>query len=351
MSIRRAAVLAVGWYLVVPAHPFIAQPPTESEWSLYHIYDSAEDCELARQSASSGLLQDAPPDFLERFGNSFMQIFDQARCVASADSEGAVADGGGIGIDGGNGMGSGYGNEIGKGFGGFIGELRRNGLDVVLVIDGAGSMKPVIDNVKAKMEPLVQAVHRLVPVARIGIVVFGGKGEPVQYQPLTLSAQTLDTFLNIIQRRGGREWEEDTYGGCQTAINKMDWKPKARKVIVLVGESPPPKEDFAPLLTMIRQFKLNNGTFSTVDVAAEEHRGESDRKEPPKSSPSAKFFRQTQAAYKVLATAGGGSMKSLANDVHIDFQLLILIFGEQWQSQVYAFGDGLNNNPSSSPGQ
>jgi hypothetical protein len=276
-----------------------------------------------------------------------MQIFDQARCVASTDFEGAVADGSGIDIDGANGMGSGNGNGIGEGFGGFIGELRRKGLDVVLVIDGTGAMKPIIDDVKAKIEPLGQAVHRLVPIARIGIVVFGGKGEAMQFQPLTLSPQKLDTFLNIIQRMGGRESEEDTYGACQTAINKMDWKPSAKKVIVLVGDSPPPKDDFAPLLTMVRQFRSNNGTFSTVDVAAEEQDGEVDHEERPKSL--REFLRQTQAAYKVLATAGGGSMKSLTKDTHIDLQLLILIFGEQWQSQVSAFGHGLNN-PSLNPG-
>jgi von Willebrand factor type A domain len=292
MNLRHAAALAVGWCLLVPAHPLFAQPPPE-----------------------------------------------------------AVADCGGINNDAGNGMGGCYENRngIGDGFGEFIGELRRKGLDVALVIDGTGAMEPIIDDVKAKMEPLVQAVHRLVPIARIGIVVFAGKGEAMQFQPLTLSPQKLDTFLNIIQRMGGRESEEDTYGACQTAINKMDWKPYAKKVIVLVGDSPPPKDDFAPLLTMIRRFKSNNGTFSAVDVAAEEQDGEVDHKERSKSLPSREFFRQTQAAYKVLATAGGGSMKSLTKDTHIDLQLLFLIFGEQWQSQVSAFGRGLNN-PSLNPG-
>ena len=183
-----------------------------------------------------------------------------------------------------------------KGSVGTLAKLRRNGLDVALVIKGTGAMKPIIDDVKAKIEPLAQAVHRLVPIARIGIVVFGGKGEAMQFQPLTLSPQKLDTFLNIIQRMGGRESEEDTYGACQTAINKMDWKPYARKVIVLVGDSPPPKDDFAPLLTMIRQFKSNNGTFSTVDVAAEEQDGEVDHEERPEKLTLARVL---------LADAGG----------------------------------------------
>jgi len=267
--------------------------------------------------------------------------------------------GGGIGIDGemGPGLvdpyGRGYGHGIGEGFGGFIGGLRRKGLDVVLVIDGAGSMKLIIDDVKARMEPLVQAIHRLVPIARIGIVVFGGKGGPMKIQPLTLSPQELATFLNSIQGIGGGEWKPDTFGACQTAINKMDWKPYAKKVIVLVGDSAPPKEDFAPLLTMIRQFKSNNGTFNTVDVAEEEHERFEHRfrrdEEPPKISPLPEFYRQTQAAYGVLATAGGGSMKSLTKDVHVNQLLLILAFGDEWQPQVAQFGRGLSNSPSPGP--
>ena len=75
-----------------------------------------------------------------------------------------VSGGEGIGIGRGGGMGSGYGQGVGSGFGGFIGGLRKSGLDVVLVIDGTGSMKLIIDQVKDKMKQLVLALHRMVPV-------------------------------------------------------------------------------------------------------------------------------------------------------------------------------------------
>src|SRR5258708_6545690 len=66
---------------------------------------------------------------------------DTSQAVGLANDYVRAAGGGGIGIGRGGGMGSGYGHGIGSGFGGFIGELRRKGLDVVLVIDGTGSMK------------------------------------------------------------------------------------------------------------------------------------------------------------------------------------------------------------------
>jgi von Willebrand factor type A domain len=277
------------------------------------------------------------------------QAVDTSQAVGLANDYVRAAGGGGIGIGRGGGMGSGYGHGIGSGFGGFIGELRRKGLDVVLVIDGTGSMKLIIDDVKAKMVQLVQAIHRLVPIARVGIVVFGGKGEKMEIQPLTLSPQKLKDFLDHITAKGGGEWEEDTFGACSYAVNRMDWKPYAKKVIVLVGDSPPHKDDFGPLIAMIHKFKGENGTFNTVDVAAEEHeRFEREfwlkvhREEPPKISPLPEFYQQTRAAYKVLANAGGGSMKSLTHDTHINQQVLILAFGDQWQSQVAAFGRGIS---------
>ena len=263
-----------------------------------------------------------------------------------------AAGGSGIGIGRGGGMGSGYGRGIGAGFGGFIGELRRKGLDVVLVIDGTGSMKLIMADVKDKMAQLVHAIHRLVPIARVGIVVFGGVGEKVNVQPLTINPQTLITFLNNVQAHGGGEWKENTYGAVATAIQHMDWKPYAKKVIVLVGDSPPHNNEFQPLLTMIKQFHDSmNGTFNTVDVAQEEHeRFEREfwlkvhHQLPPKISPLPEFYQQTRAAYQVLARAGGGAMRSLTHNVHINQQVLILAFGEQWKAQVAAFGRGITSS-------
>jgi hypothetical protein len=176
--------------------------------------------------------------------------------------------------------------------------------------------------------------------------VFGGKGEPVDMQPLTLSTARLQTFLGTIQARGGGEWEENTLGAVQAAITKMDWKPYARKVIVLIGDSPPEKDDFAPLIALIRNFKSNNGTLSAVDVQDEEHeRYERElfikvhRVEPTAKDigPLPPFAKQAQAAYKVLAVAGGGSMRSLSHDADVNHQVMILVFGDRWQDEVSRF--------------
>jgi hypothetical protein len=138
------------------------------------------------------------------------------------------------------------------------------------------------------------------------------------------------------------------YGGVKYAVDKMDWKPYAKKVIVLVGDSPPHSDKFGALVALIKKFHAENGTFNTVDVTAEEHeRFEREfwlkvhREEPPKVSPLPAFDKQTQAAFQVLADAGGGEMRSLFHNQQINQQVLILAFGRQWERQVGAFGRGI----------
>jgi len=56
-----------------------------SKWSIYHCYNTLDECRQVRSNITSGLLQDSPPDFLQRFGNNFKSAFARAKCVASDD--------------------------------------------------------------------------------------------------------------------------------------------------------------------------------------------------------------------------------------------------------------------------
>ena len=259
---------------------------------------------------------------------------------------------GGIGTGAGNGMGSGYGPGIGTGFGGFIGELRRKGLDIVLVVDDTGTMDLIINDVRDRMNELVTAIHRLVPIARVGVVVFGGRNERMDVEPLTISSHRLETFLSGVAAKGHGS-QGDVYSACVTAVNQMNWKPYAKKVIVLVGDSPPHFEDYGPLLSLIAKFRAEDGTFNTIDVSAEEHeryerefwlKTHSGRPPGESISPLAEFYQDTRETYKMLAAAGGGGMRPLTQNVHINEQVLILALGAQWQGNLVAFGRQITEN-------
>jgi von Willebrand factor type A domain len=259
-----------------------------------------------------------------------------------------ISGGSGIGAGRGGGIGTGYGQGVGKSFGGFIGGLRKSGLDVVLVIDGTGSMKLIINDVKTRMKALVLAIHRLVPTARMGIVVFGGRGEPIQTQPLTVSPERLIAFLNSINAHDGGEWQEDTLGAVRTAVDRMDWRQPAHKVVVLVGDTPPFGEDMEPVMQEVRKFHEENGAFNTVDVTVDEHQrfleewARSHDGVMPADTSMPPFYRETQHAYNEIATAGGGSWHGLTKNQQISQQVLILAFGTKWQTEVSAFGRGIS---------
>ena len=242
---------------------------------------------------------------------------------------------------------------IGTGFGGFIGELRRKGLDIVLVIDDTGTMDLIINDVRDRMDELVMAIHRLVPIARVGIV---GLRRP---QPThgNRTADHLEPSAGDLSEQRGRQRKSgsqgDVYAACVTAVNQMNWKPYAKKVIVLVGDSPPRFEDYGPLLSLITRFRAQDGTFNTIDVSAEEHeryerefwlKTHSGRPPGESISPLAEFYQDTRETYKMLAAAGGGGMRPLTQNVHINEQVLILALGAQWQGNLAAFGRQITEN-------
>jgi hypothetical protein len=188
----------------------------------------------------------------------------------------------------------------------------------------------------------------------MAVVVYGGRGEAIQVQPLTLSPDTLLYFLNNIQAQNGGAWQEDTLGAVRTAVDRLAWRPQAKKVIILVGDSPPFSDDMEPTLEEVRKLQAENGIFNTVDVTVEEHErfvqemAREIGQDAPKNSPMPAFYFETQHAYQDMAAAGGGQWRSLTKDQQINQQVLMLAFGSQWQTEVAAFGRGLSSSRSQS---
>jgi hypothetical protein len=164
---------------------------------------------------------------------------------------------------------------------------------------------------------------------------------------LTISPDVLINFLENIRAQNGGAWQEDTLGAVRTAVDRFSWRPMAKKVIILVGDTPPFDEDKEPTLNEIRKLRAENGIFNTVDVTVEEHERflqEYYREiglPPPKDNRTPNFYLETRRAYQDLAAAGGGQWRSLTKDQQINQQVLILAFGSQWQTEVAAFGRGL----------
>jgi von Willebrand factor type A domain-containing protein len=240
-------------------------------------------------------------------------------------------------------FGSGAVGGLGGGFGDYVGGLRKVGLDVALVIDTTDSMQFVIDDVKAKLSQLVSAIQRMVPTSRIGIVVYRDKGDDyvVKWTDLSFRTDKLQDFLSHINADGGGDWEEAVKEALDAAVHELKWRKDSKKIIILVGGSPPHPWDVDAVHDIVRDFHKQGGYISTIDVTKKQH-DEFDRqlwrslhgKEPYKPSPMPDFYAQVSKSFGEIAKDGGGELISLDADRALIRSVLELTFGSRWKVEM-----------------
>lgn len=240
-------------------------------------------------------------------------------------------------------LGSGAVGGLGGSFGDYVGGLRKIGLDLVLVIDTTRSMQFVLDEVKRRLTNLVTAIQRMVPTSRVGIVVYRDQGDEyvVKWSDLSFHTNKLRTFLSDITASGGGDWEEAVYDALDTAVNELTWRKKSRKIIVLVGGSPPHPEDLAATRELVAAFRKEGGYLSTIDVTDRLHiqfnkalwrslHGD----EPFVQGEKPDFYKQVTDTYGELAEEGGGELVQLADEKKLIRDVLVLTFGSRWKIEM-----------------
>lgn len=240
---------------------------------------------------------------------------------------------------------------LGGSFGDYVGGLRKVGLDLVLVIDTTESMQFVIDEVKQHAAALVKAIQRMVPTSRIGIVVYRDQGDEyvVKWSDLSFKTDKLTSFISTITASGGGDWEEAVLEGVDAAIKELNWRKKSKKIIILIGGSPPHPEDVQPLEALVGQFRRDGGTMSTIDVTDHLHlsfnralwkslHGNKPFEAPPKPA----FYQQVTAVYGDLAKDGGGDLVQLDDDKKLIRDVMILTFGSRWKVEMAKHLDELS---------
>lgn len=292
-----------------------------------------------------------------------VQFARPARPIGSGMDLGArfAATGAGVGGLGIGGGGGGGGWSLGTAFGKYVGSLRKVGLDVALVVDSTGSMQNVIDEMKRRLDDLVATMQRLVPTARIGAVAFRDRDDDrvataprqsedflVRWSDLTFNGKKVRTFLDGIVAEGGGDWEEAVKDGVETAIRQLKWRADAKKVIIVVGSSPPHPQDVPALKHLVETWRAQGGVLSTIDVSQllhEEHERKLHRwlygEELQTVSPLPDFYQQVRDTFGDLAHEGGGEMVSLDQTAALARHLLALTFGPQWQKDVARIARGL----------
>lgn len=235
----------------------------------------------------------------------------------------------------GTGVGNGLSNST-QGFEAYVQGLRETGLDVVFVMDTTGSMDWVLNEARAHMIDIVDAVRLLVPVSRFGIVAYRDYDAPgyvTRAQTLTFSLTKLTGFMGSLAAEGGGDFPEAVAAGLEVGVTKAGWRLGARKVIILIGDAPPHEGDLRRTLALARQFVTDGGQLSALDVS---HDANPALIEAVVGRPvDHNLFRnKPMYDFQQLAEAGGGIAATMAGDVRITRQLMSLILGGRFASEA-----------------
>jgi hypothetical protein len=252
------------------------------------------------------------------------------------DAGAALSFGGGGGAIGG----------LGGSFGDYVGGLRKVGLDIALVIDTSSSMQFVIDDVRNRLSTLVAGIHRMVPTARIGIVVYRDVGDEyvVKWTDLSFHTSKLQTFLKNITADGGGDFEEAVRDALEAAIYELSWRKRSKRAMVLVGGSPPHEWELEEVKSLAGEFRGERGQLSAIDVTLKMHRifdlqmwRAIHGMEEYKPSPMPDFYKDTERDFRAIAKAGGGTLVTLDEDKKLIRSIMELAFGSRWKTEMAKF--------------
>ena len=219
-------------------------------------------------------------------------------------------------------------------------EMRRHGLDVVLVIDTTGSMGWVIEEVRDRIEELVRVVRGFVPKTRFGIVAYRDYDASyvTKVLPLTYRTRRVQQFLNRLDAEGGGDIFEAVDAAVDAAIHKTGFRSQAVQVIIVVGDAPPHPETMGQLLGRVSSFRGRGGVLTLLDVSLISNPEVLRRLHGVESA-----YERTDLIpqFQELAAAGGGEVVNLMGTTQVARNLAVAIFGTQWLDWLVPFLGGL----------
>jgi hypothetical protein len=207
-------------------------------------------------------------------------------------------------------------------------------------------MQFVVDEVKRQIGFLAGKIQKLVPNSRVGLVIYKDRGEEfvTRWSSLTFHHDKLQTFISHINAGGGGDYEEAVTEGLRTAMDEIEWRKFAQRVIVLVPSSPPHASTIAAAEDLIREFQSDRGVVHVLDLSEPMHREYEIAlhrswygRDPEKISPLPQFYQEMQALYRRLADLGGGELIPIQEREQVTEQLLVAAFGPQWRKEVAKF--------------
>jgi Mg-chelatase subunit ChlD len=197
-----------------------------------------------------------------------------------------------------------------------VARLRREVVQLAIVLDDTGSMASVIAAAKQCAVGLVDQVQWYVPSFQAGVVTY--KDGPYKVIGLTPDGQALRKALGRIGASGGADWEEGVDQGIALALRQevMGWGRNAHRVLVVIGDAPPHDQDVERLLRQI--------------VAARED----ERYERPVVVHTVSTQSGGVEAFAEIARAGGGRHVTLSSAGDLERAIVSLAFAGEYEDRL-----------------
>ena len=217
----------------------------------------------------------------------------------------------------------GQGNVRSGGFGKTVSSMRRSGLEIVFVFDSTGSMDNILSGTKQRIAHMAEMLHALVPDARIGVVTYRDRDPEEEYltRKVTLSRDFYRSinFMKVISADGGGSRPEAILDALREAFS-LRWNPRARRVVVLIGDAPAHAYDQKQIDGIVRSFAANGRSFVHTIV----------------TSPlgSGNLAPDTTESFQRIAKNGNGECIAFEDESLVLQQVLSLAFGRQYRKNL-----------------
>lgn len=177
-------------------------------------------------------------------------------------------------------------------------------VDLMLVIDGTGSMEPSLDAVRRDLQSLVTSLGVVSSSARVGVVVFRDRRENkdfrIESHPLTADTASLRSFLGGI-RAASTHADDDLpewmLGGLQEAA-RASYRDEAVKLMVVVSDAAAQDDEVGACEAVATRFRESGGRVFVVSTIPSGY----DRK--PEMARD--YDQRVLPEHAAIAAAGGG---------------------------------------------
>lgn len=220
-------------------------------------------------------------------------------------------------------------------------DLRKDGLDLALLLDETGSMRAEIDAAKKGIEEIASMIREIVPKLRIALVTYDDESH-VQLG-FTTNYKSLAKKLEKIKAEGGGDFEEGVDKAIATALQdkKLSWRARAAKVVIVIGDAPMHEEDTKECLELIRRAHEEPETLLGRRRVSTGGEGSAESRSTVRPWTFSVIRTggkpQTVRNFGQIVRAGGGTVVVLSNAAQVTHKVFLVTFGSEWKEELEVF--------------